>query len=102
GPAGRHGRPPGLRSGRPGAGRGGGGRPGADRLARRRALATGAASAVVTVCLGAAVVGVLAAGIAAVRDHHLSAVMLAVLPLAAIGAFETVPALAGAAVRAGD
>jgi len=72
------------------------------RLARRRALATGAASAVVTVCLGAAVVGVLAAGIAAVRDHHLSAVMLAVLPLAAIGAFETVPALAGAAVRAGD
>ncbi|HVX23570.1 MAG TPA: thiol reductant ABC exporter subunit CydC [Acidimicrobiales bacterium] len=72
------------------------------RLARRRALAAGAASAVVTACVGAAVVGVLATGVAAVAHHHLSAVMLAVLPLAAVGAFETVPALAGAAVRTGD
>ena len=72
------------------------------RLSRRRALAGGAASAIVTVCLGAAVVGVLAVGITAVSHHHLSAVMLAVLPLAAVGAFESVPALAGAAVRTGD
>ena len=72
------------------------------RLARRRALAAGAASALVTACVGAAVVGVLAAGVAAVHAHHMSAVMLGVLPLAAVGAFETVPALAGAAVRAAD
>jgi thiol reductant ABC exporter CydC subunit len=72
------------------------------RLARRRALAAGAASALVTVCVGAAVVGVLATGVAAVHAHRMGAVMLGVLPLAAVGAFETVPALAGAAVRAAD
>jgi ATP-binding cassette, subfamily C, bacterial CydC len=72
------------------------------RLARRRALAAGAASAVVTACVGGAVVGVLAAGVAAVHGHRMEPVMLAVLPLAAIGAFETVPALAAAAVRTGD
>jgi thiol reductant ABC exporter CydC subunit len=71
-------------------------------LARRRALAAGACSAVVTACIGAAVVGVLVTGIAAVRAHHLGPVMLAVLPLAAIGSFETVPALAGAALRTRD
>ena len=72
------------------------------RLARRRALTAGATSAMVTLCVGAAVVGVLAVGIRAVHAHHLSAVMLAVLPLAAIGAFETVPAVAMAALRTGD
>lgn len=72
------------------------------RLARRRALTAGVTSAVVAVCVGAAVVGVLAAGVAAVHAHHLEPVMLAVLPLAAIGAFESVPALAMAAVRTGD
>ncbi|MGH9083260.1 MAG: thiol reductant ABC exporter subunit CydC, partial [Acidimicrobiales bacterium] len=72
------------------------------RLARRRAWAAGAASAVVTVCVGAAVVGVLVVGVPAVAGHHLSPVMLGVLPLAAVAAFETVPAVAVAALRAGD
>ncbi len=72
------------------------------RLARRRAWAAGAAGALVTACLGAAVVGVLAVGIPAVHDHRMGAVMLGVLALAAVGAFETVPAVAQAAVRASD
>ena len=72
------------------------------RLARRRALAAGAASAILTACVGAAVVGVLATGIAAVSHHRLGVVMLGVLPLAAVAAFETVPAVATAAVRASD
>ncbi len=71
-------------------------------IARRRAWTAGASSAIVTICLGAAVTSVLAFGIAAVRDHAMGATMLAVLPLAAVGAFETVPALAAAAVRASD
>ena len=72
------------------------------RLSRRRALAAGATSAVVVVCAGAAVVGVLAAGVSAVHGHRMEAVMLAVLPLAALGAFEPVAALALAALRTGD
>jgi ATP-binding cassette, subfamily C, bacterial CydC len=72
------------------------------RLARRRSLAAGATSAVVTLCVGAAVVGVLAVGVTAVRAQHMTPVMLAVLPLAAIGAFESVPALALAALRTGE
>ena len=72
------------------------------RLARRRALAAGATSALVVLCLGGAVIGVLAAGVAAVHAGHLSPVMVGVLPLAAIGAFETVPALGGAALRAAE
>lgn len=72
------------------------------RAARRRALTTGATSAVVTLCVGAAVVGVLAASVAAVHGHRMDPVMLAVLPLAAVAAFEPVPALAAAALRAGD
>jgi len=68
-------------------------------LARRRALAAGTTSAVVTSCMGVAVVGVLAAGVAALRAHRMEPVMLAVLPLAAVGAFESVPTLAMAALR---
>ena len=71
-------------------------------IARRRAWAAGASGAIVTVCLGAAVTAVLALGVSAVRAHEMGAVMLAVLPLAAVGAFETVPAVATAAVRAAD
>ena len=71
------------------------------RLARRRALVTGAAAAVLTACLGGAVVGTLAVGTVAVRDHRLSAVFLAVLPLAALGAFDAVPAVQAAAFRRG-
>ena len=71
-------------------------------IARRRAWSSGASAAIVTVCLGAAVTAVLALGVAAVRAHQMSPVMLAVLPLATIGAFETVPAVAVAAARATD
>ncbi len=71
-------------------------------IARRRAWSAGAAAAIVTTCLGGAVVGVLALGVAAVRAHQMGAVMLAVLPLAVVGAFETVPAVAMAAVRGAD
>jgi ATP-binding cassette, subfamily C, bacterial CydC len=72
------------------------------RLARRRAWAAGAGSALVTACLGAAVAGVLAIGAVAVHDHRMGAVMLGVLPLAAVAAFETVPAVAMAAARGAD
>lgn len=72
------------------------------RLARRRALAAGLTSALLTLLIGAAVVGVLVVGIEAVRTHRLSPVMLAVLPLAAIAAFESVPAVTAAASRLGD
>ncbi len=68
-------------------------------LARRRALAAGTTSAALVVWVGVAVVGVLAAGVAALRAHHLEPVMLAVLPLAAVGAFESVPMLGTAALR---
>lgn len=71
-------------------------------LARRRAWATGASGALVTLCLGAAVTAALALGVQAVHAHQMGRVMLAVLPLAAVGAFETVPAVATAAVRAAD
>lgn len=72
------------------------------RLARRRARAAGGAAALLSACVGAAVAGVLATGIAAVRSHGMAPVMLGVLPLAAVGAFETVPAVASAALRASD
>ncbi|MGH9100243.1 MAG: thiol reductant ABC exporter subunit CydC, partial [Acidimicrobiales bacterium] len=71
-------------------------------IARRRAWSTGASAAIVTVCLGIAVTAVLALGVAAVHAHEMRPVMLAVLPLACIGAFETVPAVSAAALRASD
>jgi ATP-binding cassette subfamily C protein CydC len=71
-------------------------------LARRRAWAAGATSALVLACLGASVVGVLAVGVVAVRAHHLDPVLLGVLPLAAVGAFETVPLIGPAALRTGE
>ncbi len=72
----------------------------ADALQRRHArLATGA-TLLVQVCLGIAVTAVLATGVAAVHAHHLGQVMVAVLPLAALGTFETVPAVPLAVARA--
>ncbi len=70
--------------------------------ARRRALAGGAASALVVACLGVAVVGVLALAVAAARAHRLEPVMVAVLPLTAIGAFEAVGPVALAVLRLGE
>ena len=72
------------------------------RLSRRRALAGGVTSAVITLCVGVSVVGVLALAVDAVHHHHLEPAMLAVLPLAAIGAFETVPPVTQAAIRMRD
>ncbi len=51
-------------------------------------------------CLAAAVVGVLALGVAAVHAHQLGQVMVAVLPLAALATFETVPGVPPAVARA--
>jgi len=72
------------------------------RLARRRSLFGGAAAALITMCVGAAVTGVLAVGVEALRTGKLQAVQLAVLPLAALGAFEAVPGLSLAVFRSGD
>jgi ATP-binding cassette subfamily C protein CydC len=64
-----------------------------DALDRRHArLGTGAAL-IIQVCLGVAVTAVLATGVAAVHAHHLGQVMVAVLPLAALATFETVPGI---------
>jgi len=52
------------------------------------------------VCLGAALIAVLATSVAAVHAHHLDRVMVAVLPLAALATFEPVPGIALALSRA--
>jgi thiol reductant ABC exporter CydC subunit len=73
---------------------------GAQRLsamARRRARAGGAIGALVALCMGGAATGVLALAVAALRGHRLEPIMLAVLPLTALGSFEIVPPLAAAA-----
>jgi thiol reductant ABC exporter CydC subunit len=72
------------------------------RLARRRAVWAGAASAVVLLAIGAAVLGVLIVGIDALRGHQLHPALLAVLPLAVIGTFEPVPAVLAAALHVSD
>jgi ABC-type multidrug transport system fused ATPase/permease subunit len=53
--------------------------------------------ALVALCMGGAVTGVLALAVAAVRGHRLEPIMLAVLPLTALGSFEVIPPLAAAA-----
>jgi ATP-binding cassette, subfamily C, bacterial CydC len=71
----------------------------ADALERRHArLATGA-TLLMQACLAVAVTAVLATGVAAVRAHHLGQVMVAVLPLAALATFETVPGVPLAVAR---
>lgn len=72
----------------------------AQRAAMRRAWWSGAGSATILLLVGAAVVGVLAVGADAVHHHHLDPVMLAVLPLAALGAFEPIPPVLAAALHA--
>ena len=72
----------------------------ADALERRHARLATATAVVIGVCLAAAVVGVLALGVAAVHAHHLGQVMVAVLPLAALATFETVPGVPLAVARA--
>jgi thiol reductant ABC exporter CydC subunit len=69
-------------------------------LARRRARVTAVATTLVQLCLGIAVVSVLALAVDAVHQHRLEPVMVAVLPLAALATFEPLPALTQAVSRA--
>ena len=71
-----------------------------DALERHHARVATASALVVALCLAAAVAGVLALGIAAVHAHHLGQVMVAVLPLAVLATFETVPTVPPAVARA--
>ncbi len=73
-----------------------------DRAARRQSRANGAVAALVGICAAAATAGVLALGVDAVAGHRLEPVMLAVLPLVALGSFEVAPALGAAASGLAD
>ena len=70
-----------------------------DRLERRHARLATRATLLMQVCLAVAVTAVLATGVAAVHAHHLGQVMVAVLPLAALATFETVPGVPLAVAR---
>ncbi len=72
----------------------------ADALERRHARLLAGAGVVMQVCVAAAVAGVTAVGVAAVHDHRVGQVMVAVLPLAALGTFEAVVAVPLAVARA--
>jgi ATP-binding cassette subfamily C protein CydC len=63
----------------------------------RRATVSGL---ITQVCLAVAVTTVLALGVAAVHAHQMGQVMVAVLPLAALATFETVPGVHLAVARA--
>jgi len=71
-----------------------------DALERHHARVATGSALVVALCLAAAVTGVLALGVAAVHAHHLGQVMVAVLPLAVLATFETVPGVPPAVARA--
>jgi thiol reductant ABC exporter CydC subunit len=73
-----------------------------ERRARRRSWSDGAVAAVATLATGAAVIGTLVAATGAIADHRLPAFMVAVLPLAALGAFEAVLPAADAVSRLAD
>jgi ATP-binding cassette, subfamily C, bacterial CydC len=71
-----------------------------DALDRRQARANAVATLLAQVCLGTALVAVLAVAVSAVHAHHLNPVMVAVLPLAVLGTFEPIPGIAqGRSVR---
>ncbi len=70
-----------------------------DALEGRHARLGTAATLLMQVCLAVAVTAVLATGVAAVHAHHLGQVMVAVLPLAALATFETVPGVPLAVAR---
>jgi len=72
----------------------------ADALERRHATLATAAGLVIAICQAAALCTVLALGVAAVHDHTLGQVMVAVLPLAALATFETVRGVPAAVARA--
>jgi ABC-type transport system involved in cytochrome bd biosynthesis fused ATPase/permease subunit len=70
-----------------------------DALQRRHAHLGTATTLLMQVCLGVAVTAVLVVAVTAVHDHHLGQVMVAVLPLAALATFETVPGVPLAVAR---
>lgn len=72
----------------------------ADTLERHHARIAASSALVIQVCLAVAVTTVLALGVAAVHDHRIGQVMVAVLPLAALATFETVPGVPLAVARA--
>ncbi len=71
----------------------------ADALEGRHERLGSAVTLLIQVCLAAAVTAVLATGVAAVHAHHIGQVMVAVLPLAALATFETVPGVPLAVAR---
>jgi ATP-binding cassette, subfamily C, bacterial CydC len=70
-----------------------------DALERRHAYLGTAATLVIQACIAVAVTTVLAVGVSAVHTHHVGQVMVAVLPLAALATFETVPGVPLAVAR---
>ncbi len=68
-------------------------------LERHHAGLATAAALVIAVCLAVALAVVLALGVAAIHAHHLGQVMVAVLPLAVLATFETVPGVPPAVAR---
>jgi thiol reductant ABC exporter CydC subunit len=72
----------------------------ADALERHHARIAAGSALVIQVCLAVAVTTVLALGVVAVHDHRIGQVMVAVLPLAALATFETVPGVPLAVARA--
>jgi thiol reductant ABC exporter CydC subunit len=72
----------------------------ADALERHHARVAAGSALVIQVCLAAAVTTVLALGVAAVHDHRIGQVMVAVLPLAVLATFEMVPGVPLAVARA--
>ena len=71
-------------------------------LARHRSFAAGAVSALTIACTAAAVVGVMVVAASAVQSHTLAPVMIGVLPLVALAAFEIVPPVTDAVLRLTD
>jgi ABC-type transport system involved in cytochrome bd biosynthesis fused ATPase/permease subunit len=72
----------------------------ADAVERRHARLATLNGVITQLCLAAAVTAVLAVGVDAVHTHTIGQVMVAVLPLAALATFETVPGVPLAVARA--
>jgi ATP-binding cassette, subfamily C, bacterial CydC len=69
-------------------------------IEHRQANAHSLAALITQLCAGSAVLAVLAVAVSAVHAGHLDPVMVAVLPLAALGTFESIPGVTLAASRA--
>jgi ATP-binding cassette, subfamily C, bacterial CydC len=71
----------------------------ATTIEHRQANANSVAALITQLCAGAAVLAVLAVTVSTVHAGHLNPVMVAVLPLAALGTFESIPGVTLAASR---